>query len=90
MTATQRALKIIADNGDERMTAHEFGDAMWPDSPAHNRYSRQGRGSCRGKGIWFAGGCLLGRLEKAGLICRLRWQNMVWLTNKGRKLLQTD
>ena len=85
MTATQRALKIIMDSAGTMLTAHRFGGMMWPDSKAHSRCSKQGGGSCRGKGVWYAGGLFLGKLEKRGLIRRN--DHEAWLTVAGHKLL---
>jgi hypothetical protein len=86
VTPTQRALQIVDGWRRQHFTATMFAGEMWPNSPGWRRRSRQGHGSCTGKGMWFAAGCLLGKLERRGLI----WRSCgaVGLTNAGRKVLE--
>jgi len=88
MTPTQKALRIIA--GHSHFSATQFAGLMWPDHPGWRRISKQGHGACSGKGMWFAAGCLLGKMEKRGLIVRgfVRYSvRKTTLTEKGRQLL---
>jgi len=88
MTPTRRALMIIAVHPE--LTATQFAELMWPDHPGWRRISKQGHGSCSGKGMWFAAGCFLGKLQARGLIVRgfARWSmRKTRLTAKGKQVL---
>jgi len=62
-----RALEIVRDNPDLR-TPGQFAEMMWPDSPCWNHSINVGYGASPGAGMPRAGGHLLGRMRKAGLI----------------------
>lgn len=62
----QRAMDILANNPD--ITAGEFAELMWPDSPGWNRHVKSGtRSVAAGRGMCKAGGSYLGRLARRGL-----------------------
>lgn len=62
----QRALDILANNPG--ITAGEFAEMMWPNSPGWNRQIKSGtKGVSAGRGMCKAGGSYLGRLARRGL-----------------------
>ena len=64
--AQQRAMNILANNPG--ITAGEFAELMWPDSPGWNRQVKSGtRSVAAGRGMCKAGGSYLGRLARRGL-----------------------
>ena len=63
---TARALSILRD---ACVTATEFAERMWPDSPGWKRVSNLGaHGASAGACMPYAAGGYLGRLRKRGLV----------------------
>lgn len=69
MSLTEPQVKALDIIAFEPMTARQFGQAMWPDSPAHQRRTRKrlGRNGAVGGAMWLKAGTLLRRLERLGL-----------------------
>ena len=89
--AVCRALTIIRDHPGVAPAA--FAKLMWPDAEGHRRPTKCGRsGSHRGGGMVLAAGGFLGRLVKAGLVCRGSWlspsPNSFYLTQGGASRLK--
>jgi hypothetical protein len=88
-SGTIKALRIIADLPDFIMTASEFAQFMWPDSPGWTKVSNCGtHGARRGCGMWRAGGSFLAKLEKRGLIWQIRERRYVRIAQKGLDMLE--
>jgi len=88
-----RALEILRDNPDIGLPSR-FAELMWPDAPGWEKSIKVGRGATRGAGMPRAGGHLLGRMRKAGLIDwyypDTRWSLRVFfLTKAGKEFLLT-
>jgi len=65
---TKRVLEILNVPFGKGLSAREFSDQMWPDSPARNRSYNVGNGATHGAGLWKSAGSYLSRLRKTGLI----------------------
>jgi hypothetical protein len=66
--ATYMALVIIGAHPG--ITPGMFAKRMWPDSPSWGRHTRAGHGSVTGAGIRQAGGALIGKMSRSGLVER--------------------
>lgn len=93
VTATVlRALQIVgASDGGTGGAA--FADRMWPDSYGHHRLGRVGYGVTKGPAMPRAGGALLSRIERLGLIARTYdsgYTPLYRLTAAGKALLDRE
>ena len=66
--ARLKALRIVAKTGDIGITAREFAERMWPDSPSWRRQSNNAHGSVTGAGIQQKGGQMLWDMWSDGLL----------------------
>jgi len=78
---TARALSILRDMC---VTATEFAEHMWPDSPGWQRMSNVGtHGASAGACMPYAAGGYLGRLRKRGLVEHDSRRGLYMLTHVG-------
>ncbi len=86
-----KALKILSKyHYPDGLTARDFAQEMWEDSPAWKRSYNTGNGATRGKGMWLCAGSYLSKLRYKGLIYvdYDRGYSLYTLSNKGRGLLK--
>ena len=90
--ARRRALSILR-NHPKGLTASEFGDLMWPNSPAHTRvYNCGPNASTTGMGVWLAAGSYLAKLRRAGLTAHHWYMNTTrlnFISQDGRAALES-
>lgn len=90
MNLTEPQRRMLALIANTPMTARQAGQAMWPDSPAHERRTKKrlGRNGAVGGAMWLKAGTLLRRLERMGLAAE---DSRLWLaTWKGLDAIDPD
>lgn len=87
-----RALSILVHHGD--ISARQFAERMWPDSPGWSRVINTGpNGATHGKGMWLAAGSYLAKLRDRGLV--RAWiddygHRHFWITDKGLEIMRGE
>lgn len=69
MTKTEiKAIKILDVEYGRELSARQFAEEMWPDSPGWDKSTNNSYGAQRGKGMWLAAGGYLRKLQRKGLV----------------------
>ena len=91
---TLKALQILDVEHGEGITAKQFAEKMWPDSPHWTHVKNTGHGATSGKGMWLTAGSYLAKLKSRNLVVIDSdfWDSPVsattWrISHEGRKIM---